>query len=184
MVKTKYIIFTADVQTVQSSKLKQAITDCIIQKYEEIHFLISSGGGNVFEGLSVAAFIHSLPMKTVMHNIGQIDSVATAIFASGKERLGTKNSSFMFHGIAMMLPQANYLESQLKESYEGSIRSKQNIANAITTYSGIPLKDIESLMIDGGTILTAEQAKDKGFISSIMEPIIPPNSDIMCINNV
>lgn len=184
MAKTKYIIFMADVQTMQSGKLKQAITDCINQKYEEIYFLISSGGGNVFEGLSLAAYINALPMKTIMHNIGQIDSVATAIFASGKERIGSKNASFMFHGIFMTLQSANYLESQLKELYDGSVRSKNDIAKAISTYSGILLKDIESWMIDGGVILTAEQAKTKGFISNIVEPAIPANADIINIGNI
>jgi len=184
MAKTKYIIFTADVQTTQSAKLRQTITDCINQKYEELYFLISSGGGNVFEGLSLAAYINALPMKTIMHNIGQIDSVATAIFASGKERIGSKNSSFMFHGIFMTLQSANYLESQLKELYDGSIRSKEDIARAISTYSGILLKDIQSLMIDGGVILTAEEAKTKGFISSIAEPVIPTNADIISISNI
>ena len=183
MTKTKYIVFTADVQAPQSAKLRQAITDCVNQKYEEIYFLISSGGGNVFEGLSLAAYINALPIETTMHNIGQIDSVATAIFASGKNRIGSPNSSFMFHAIATGLQAANYLESQLKEFYEGSIRSKENIAKAISTYSGILLKDIENLMIDGGVILTAEQAKTKGFISSISEPTIPNNADIISISN-
>src|SRR3989338_7937039 len=111
MAKTKYIVFTADVQTIQSAKLRQAITDCINQKYEELYFLISSCGGNVFEGLSLAAYIRALPMKTTMHNIGQIDSVSTAIFSAGKERIGSKNASFMFHGITMTLQSASYLES-------------------------------------------------------------------------
>lgn len=183
MPKKKYIIFTADVQTAQSGRLRQVITNCINEKYEELYFFISSSGGNVFEGLSLAAYINALPMKTIMHNIGQIDSVATAIFASGKERIGSKDATFMFHGIAVPLQTASYLESQLKELYEGSIRSKENIARAISTYSNTALKDIEKLMIDGGVILTAEQAKDKGFISNIEEPSIPSDADIVSIGN-
>lgn len=35
MTKTKYIVFTADVQAMQSVKLRQAITDCANQKYNE-----------------------------------------------------------------------------------------------------------------------------------------------------
>ncbi len=184
MAKTKYIIFTADVQAMQSAKLRQAITDCVNQKYDEIYFLISSGGGNVFEGLSLAAYINALPMKTTMHNIGQIDSVATAIFASGKEKIGSKKSTFMFHGVATGLQAANYLESQLKEFYEGNIRSKNDIANAISSYSNIPLKNIASWMIDGGVIMNAEEAKTNGFISSIAEPSIPTGADILNISNV
>ncbi|MGC9603189.1 MAG: ATP-dependent Clp protease proteolytic subunit [Minisyncoccia bacterium] len=183
MAKIKYIVFTADVQTAQSAKLRQVITTCINEKYEELYFLISSGGGNVFEGLNLAAYINALPMKTIMHNIGQVDSVATAIFASGKERIGSRDASFMFHGIATMLQSANYVESQLKEFYEGSVRSKENIAKAISTYSGMAFKEVESLMIDGGVILNAEQARDKKFISDIVEPNIPAGADIISIGN-
>jgi ATP-dependent protease ClpP protease subunit len=140
-------------------------------------------GGSIFEGLSLAAYIKALPMKTVMHNIGQVDSVATAVFASGKEKIGCKDASFMFHGIATTLQSANYVESQLKEVYEGSIRQKENLAKAISTYLSIKLEDIRELMIDGGKILNAEQAKDKGLISDIREPAIPNNADIASISN-
>lgn len=144
--------------------------------------MISSGGGDVFEGLSIAAYINALPMKTIMHNIGQVDSVATAIFASGKERIGRKNASFMFHGVSNTL-KGTFLESQLKELYEGSKRAKEDIAKAISDYSEIPLKEIEKLMIDGGVILTADQAKDKKLISDIIEPAIPSDTDIVSIGN-
>ncbi|KKS94274.1 MAG: hypothetical protein UV70_C0003G0099 [Parcubacteria group bacterium GW2011_GWA2_43_13] len=183
MAKTKYIVFTADVQTIQSAKLRQAITDCINQKYEEIYFLISSGGGNVFEGLSLAAYINALPMKTIMHNIGQVDSVATAIFASGKERIGSKNASFMFHGVSMNLEKSTLIQSQLKELHDSSKKLKEDIAKGVSTYTGIELSIVEALMIDGGITLTAEEAKTKGFISNIAEPAIPANADIISISN-
>ncbi len=183
MAKVKYIVFTASVSTASASKLKQLITDCINQKYEELYFLISSGGGDVFEGLSIAALIHALPMKTTMHNIGQVDSVATVIFASAQNRISSKEASFMFHGVSMNLNASAYLEQQLKELYDSSRRLKDDIAKGISNYTGIPLTDIRDLMIDGGSILMAEEAKNKGLISSIAEPLIPTNADIFTISN-
>ena len=183
MAKTKFIIFTADIQTVQPAKLRQAITDCVNQKYDELYFLISSCGGNVFEGLSLASYTNALPMKTIMHNIGQVDSVATAIFASGKERVGSKNASFMFHGVSMNLERNSLIESQLKELYDNSRRLKADIAKSISTYTGIEISEVNELMIDGGVTLTADEAKTKGFISDIKEPVIPVNADIISISN-
>jgi len=181
MPKTKYIIFTTNIQLAQCDKVKQIITDCINQKYDELYFLISSGGGNVFEGLSLAAYIHALPMKTTMHNVGQVDSVATAIFSAGKVRISSKNASFMFHGVTTNLNACSLLEQQLKELYDGSKRMKSDIAKAISTYSGLPLSEIDELMVDGGTILTAEQAQTKKIISSILEPAIPAGSDVITV---
>ena len=181
--KTKYILFTADVQIAQTAKLREIITQAVNQKYDELYFLISSGGGNVSEGLGIAAYIKALPMKTVMHNIGQVDSVATAIFSAGKERISAKNASFMFHGVSMNLNTGSFLEQQLKEIYESSKRMKSDIAKAISTYSGVSLSEIEALMIDGGVILSAEQAKGKGLIINIVEPNIPQNTDISSVGN-
>jgi len=184
MPKTKYIIFTAGVHLASAAKLRQIITDCVNQKYDELYFLISSGGGDVFEGLSLATYINALPMKTTMHNIGQVDSVATAIFASGKERIASKNSSFMFHGVTMNLEKCSLVESQLKEIYNNVKKLKEDIAKAISSFSGIKLSDIDSLMVDGGNTLTAEEAKTRGFISNIAEPSIPNNADIISVGNV
>jgi len=181
--KTKYIVFTADIQTIQASKLREIITQAVNNKYDELYFLISSGGGNVFEGLSLAAYIKALPMKTIMHNIGQIDSVANVVFTAGREKLCSKNASFMFHGVSMNLEKSAYLEQQLKEFYDGSKRLKDDIAKGISKYAGLPLSDIQSLMIDGGVILSAEEAKTKGFITDIVEPNIPSNADISVISN-
>jgi ATP-dependent protease ClpP protease subunit len=181
--KTKYILFTADVQVVQAAKLREIITQTINQKYDELYFLISSTGGNVIEGLSLAAYIKALPMETIMHNIGQVDSVATAIFSAGKKRISSQNASFMFHGVTMNLKECNLLEQQLKEIYESSKRMKSDIAKAISTYIGLPLSDIEKLMIDGGVILTAEEAKRNGFITDIIDPQIPQGADISSISN-
>ena len=88
----------------------------------------------------------------------------------------------MFHGVSNTL-KGTFLESQLKELYEGSKRAKEDIAKAISDYSEIPLKEIEKLMIDGGVILTADQAKDKKLISDIIEPAIPSDTDIVSIGN-
>jgi len=108
--KTKYIVFTAGVYPAQSGQFKNAIIQALNDKYDEIYFFISSGGGDVFEGLAIASLIKALPMKTVMHNIGQVDSVATAIFSAGKERISNKNASFMFHGVSMHLKEGSLLE--------------------------------------------------------------------------
>jgi len=75
----QYIVFTADVQTAQAAKLRAALTDAA-NAGDEIYLLISSSGGNVSEGLNLAAFMKSLPVRITTHNIGQTDSIANVIF--------------------------------------------------------------------------------------------------------
>jgi len=90
----------------------------------------------------------------------------------------------MFHGVSMNMKEGGLLEQQLKEIYDSSRRMKSDIANAISSYVGLPLTHIEDLMINGGSIISAQEAKDRGFKSDIIEANIPANADIITISNV
>lgn len=180
----KYIVFMADVQSVQVGKLRQAITDAVNAGETEIYLALSSGGGNVFEGLSVAALLKSLPISVTTHNIGQTDSVANVIYAAGTHRYANTNSSFLFHGIAMQLS-ANLTEHQLSESYENAKRLRSAISSAFSLYTGVPLTDVDALMTrGGGSILTAAEAVMKTIVHEVRELTIPEGSQIITIGNV
>lgn len=97
---TQYIVFTADVQTAQAAKLRDALIQAS-NAGNDICLLISSAGGHVSKGLNLAALMNSLPVQITTHNIGQTDSIANVIFAAGKIRYATANSSFLFHGVSM-----------------------------------------------------------------------------------
>lgn len=105
---------------------------------EEIHLLISSGGGNVFEGLSIAALIRAIQIPVFVYNIGQTDSVANVIFAAGNTRYASTNASFLFHGISMQLGQ-NMIESQIAETYKSAQRIREAIAARFSEYTGMGL---------------------------------------------
>ena len=83
----------------------------------------------------------------------------------------------------MNLEKCSLIEPQLKELYDGCKKLKEDIAKHVSTYTGIKLAEVDSLMVNGGVTLGAEEAKTKGFISAIAEPIIPPSADIINISN-
>jgi ATP-dependent protease ClpP protease subunit len=179
----KYIVFMADVQSTQVGKLRQAITDAVNAGETEIYLALSSGGGSVVEGLSVAAFLKSLTITVTTHNIGQTDSVANVIFAAGAHRYANTNSSFLFHGIAMQLNQT-LNEHQLNETYENAKRLRSAISSAFSLYTGVPLTDVEALMIrDGGSILSSAEALTKTIVHEVRELSIPQGTQIITIGN-
>jgi ATP-dependent Clp protease, protease subunit len=180
---TQYIVFIADVQTAQAGKLKDALTKAINAGCKEIQLLISSGGGNVFEGLGIAAFMKTLPAKIVTHNIGQTDSIANVIFAAGSPRYAVENASFLFHGVSMHYEKADFIESQLEEQYKTVRRLREGIADAFAAYTGLSVADTEALVISGATILTAAEAKEKSTISEIRDATIPQGSQVVSIGN-
>ncbi len=180
---TQYIIFIADVQKEQVAKLRQAITDAVNSGATDIYLVISSGGGLVVEGLAIAALLKGLSIEVTTHNIGQTDSVANVIFASGKKRYANKNASFLFHGVNQPINNANLSETQLLELYKGTVRLREMIALNFSSYTGIPLTDVTSLMVDGANILSASDALSKTVIHELKELNIPNGSQIVTIGN-
>jgi ATP-dependent Clp protease, protease subunit len=178
----QYIVFTADVQAAQVAKLRDAMTRASNAR-EDIYLLLSSGGGNVFEGLSMGAFLKALPVAVTTHNLGQIDSIANLIFSAGARRYANPAASFMFHGVSMHYERQDFIESQLEEQYRGVKRMREDITTAIAAYSGLSVTDVNTLMVSGTTILTAREALSKGIIHEIRDATIPPGSQIVAIGN-
>src|SRR3989338_1655387 len=79
-----------------------------------------------------------------------VQPITSANFASGKERIGSKNASFMFHGVSMNLEKSSLAESQLKELYNSLKKLKEDIAKGVSAYADIELSKIQELMIEGG----------------------------------
>jgi ATP-dependent Clp protease protease subunit len=177
-----YIVFTADVQQVQAGKLRDALTKSS-NAGQDIYLMISSGGGNVFEGLSLAAFIKALPVKVITHNIGQTDSIANVVFAAGSPRYANTSASFMFHGVSLHYERQDLIESQLEEQYKGVKRLRENIAAAFAAYTGLGIADAEGLMVSGSTILSAAEALGKAVINEVRDAKIPDGSQIISIGN-
>lgn len=178
----QYIVFTADVQTVQAGKLRAALTQAS-NAGNDIYLIISSGGGNVFEGMSIAEFMRALPVNLTTHNVGQIDSIAGVMFAAGTTRYANRNSSFLFHGVSMHYENKDFIESQLEGQYLNVKRMRENIAATFAAYSGLSVADVEALMISGDTILSPQEALSKAIIHEIRDAAIPSGSQVIAIGN-
>jgi ATP-dependent protease ClpP protease subunit len=183
MNKILYIVFIAEVNSKSIGELRNAITLAQKNGYEKINLLISSGGGNVVEGLNISAFIRSLSISTDTYNIGQIDSVANVIFSVGEKRYAGQNSSFLFHGVLMNWEKASFTEKQLEEQYLISKRLREDIAKKISEYTGKKEDDINNLMSNGATILNADEALKNGIINAIEDIKIPKEADLISIGN-
>ncbi len=179
---THYILFTAEVQIHTSARLRKAITDSYNAGASSLYIAISSGGGLISEGLSLAALLRSLPIEVITHNIGQTDSIANVIFASGKKRYATATASFLFHGVSQPL-NSNMSETQLYESYTNLVRLRESIALHFSSYTGIPLEDITNLMVDGGKILSATDALNRNIIHEMRNFNVPAGTSIISIGN-
>jgi len=181
--KIKYIVFIAAVNKESIGKLRVAITEAINSGYNKLYFLISSGGGNVVEGLNIAAFIKSLSVETIMHNIGQVDSVANVIFTSAKKRCANNNASFLFHGISMNFEKANFNFQQLSEQLQIAERLEENIAQNVASYIEVEIEKIKELMSRSQKIVSVDEAKTLRIVHEIKDVKIPQGAEVVSIGN-
>ncbi len=184
MTKPLYIVYAASTNPIPANKLRQTIANALNEGFDELYILISSGGGNVYEGLATAAMIKALQIPVITHNIGQVDSVANVLFAAGKTRYANQNATFMFHGVSLNFEKASFIEPQLKEQYDGLRGLRDKIAQNYSTYTNIPIADVTALMIDGGQILSASDAVKKKMVAEIKEPVIPKGVKVISISDV
>ncbi len=178
--KQLYIIFQAGVNSQSAGQLLGAITTAINSQFTEINILISSPGGSVFDGMNIATLIKSSPIPINVHNVGQIDSIASVIFSAGTKRLAQKNSSFLFHGVMANFGQSSLTEEQLGERLATLRRDRENIAKNVSDFTGIDYKVIDDLMRKGG-IISSEEAKNIGLVHEIVEAKIPAGVQLITI---
>lgn len=176
-----YVKFSSPINPQTSQVLMNFLSEQVNRGQKEFYFLISSPGGSVNDGIVLYNFIRALPAKIVMHNIGIIDSIATVIFLASDERYANKNSSFLFHGVGMDIPQAQrFDEKSLKESLIMIERDQKNIANIISERTQLKENEIEEMFFRAKT-KHPQEAKEVGIINEIKEAAIPDGNQIVSL---
>jgi len=181
---TTYIVFTAEVKSPYIAKLKEALI-MAANSGNDVYLLISSQGGDVPEGLNIAALMRLLPIKITTHNINFTDSVANVIFAAGTTRYANPSASFMFHGFSSHFQAGLELgELQLEEHLKSLQRMRQSIAFGFAKYAGLPDTEVGSLTGNASVVLSASDALKKSIIHEIRDATIPAGAQIISIGNV
>jgi len=181
---TTYILFTADVKTQHVAKLREALI-LASNAGNDVYMLISSQGGDVPEGLNIAALMRLLPIKITTHNINHTDSVANVIFAAGTNRYANPQASFMFHGFSSHFKEGmEFGEIQLEDHLKSLKRMRESIAFGFANYAGLPVNDVEFLTGNAFVVLSAAEALKRSVIHGIRDAAVPAGSQIISIGNV
>lgn len=143
---------------------------------QDITINVSSSGGDVFEGLSIAGLISQYGGKTVGRGIGIVASAATLILLAAKEKKMVKNSFFMLHnswggatGNAAEMERSVELlkkvDEQMAEIYTAQIESKGKLIDGDRVKTLAKVKK----MMEAETWLTPEEATEIGLIDGVIE---------------
>ena len=118
--KTVYVKFFAGVDENSVKTLMNVAEQKLREGATKIILLISSGGGNVFAGVTGYNFLKGIPAEVETHNFGSAVSIALVLFCAGKKRLSVPHATFLLHGVQANFPQgAGLEEKQLEERLKG-----------------------------------------------------------------
>lgn len=131
----------------------------------EIH--ISSVGGDVYEGYSIYGILSGLRKPTTVIIEGLCASIATLIAQAGDKVVMTNPAEFMIHNPYV---QINGDSDELKEAAGQLDRIKKTIISVYRKRTGLSEEEL-SAMMDVESWLTAEEAKQRGFVDEVQDKL-------------
>ena len=63
-------------------------------------------------GLNIYNVLIGMPFELITHNVGNVDSIANAVFLAGTKRYACPHSTFMFHGVGFDITAGMRLEEK------------------------------------------------------------------------
>jgi ATP-dependent protease ClpP protease subunit len=135
-------------------------------KAKTFNIFINSYGGHVGDAMAMHDLLVDMQNngKTVnTHGRGIIASAATYVLMAGKNAEMSKNSWFMIHNVSGGV----YGDVNIVENYARSLRKFNDATRDFySTSTGIAKENITKMM-NAETWMTADEAKEKGFIKSV-----------------
>ena len=168
-----YISFHAPINEHTTQQLLGVTFQQLNEGATEIVYLISTPGGAVSSGIALYNTIKGLPINTIMHNVGNIDSIGNAVFLAGKERVACKHATFMFHGVGFDTPAGLRLERKdLNELLDGIESDEAKMGGIISDETTLTPKEINGLFVEAST-KNSDFSLTSGIVHEIREVNIP-----------
>lgn len=160
-----------------SANTRDAINGALLEASgQPVVLNISSEGGDVFEGLSMADLISSYPGEVTAKGIGIVASIATVVMLAADKSLMSKNGFFMIHncwGMSMgnkeemqkMIDLYEKVDEQMLNIYVAKIKNSGKLVDGDIKKT----KKMVAEMMTAETWMTAQEAYNYGFIDGYIE---------------
>ena len=143
---------------------------------QAVQLNISSEGGDVFEGLSMADLIVAYPGEVTAKGIGIVASIATVVMLAADKSLMSKNGFFMIHncwGMSMgnkeemqkMIDLYEKVDEQMLNIYVAKIKNSGKLVDGDIKKT----RKMVAEMMTAETWMTAQEALNYGFIDGYIE---------------
>lgn len=165
-----------------SKSFTRLIDDLIAKGITDVEGYLNSPGGQMFEGNEIANQIRRFTGERKVVLGALVASAATNIALAFNEVVASKNTQFMIHDPLL------YVRVDHLEVFDSSKKMYENLRNqAIEEYAAKTKLDKEELseMMRLTTWMNASEAKEKGFVDSILETTADlPENAISTLNRL
>lgn len=172
---TTYIInFSGPINPVTSERIRDTCLHALSQGASEIRLHISSEGGSTVHGFTLYHFLRSIPVPLVMHNTGNIDSIAVVVFLAGTTRLACPHSRFLIHPLQWGFNSGTVDHARLREyvsSLDNDLERYAQVFEERTKGTKEPL-DIRTHLSDQEKVVTPAVSLASGITTGIAEAAI------------
>lgn len=139
---------------------------------DNIHLRINSPGGNVFDGVAIYNLLKQHKATVDVNIIGMALSAASVIAQAGDSINMAHNAMFMVHdpwSFAMGNSREMRDAADLLDKIKGTL--VDTYARSIERRKGASDAELIALMMEEETWLTADEAKDHGFVDEITDDV-------------
>lgn len=172
-----YISFSAEINQVTTENFLCTLNYCASMNVKTVYILFSSPGGNVANGFNIYNVLRGMPYDTIMHNVGQVDSIGTLIFLGAKQRYMTDNSTFMFHGVGNNINQ-RLEEKDFRNYLNSALETQKRLSTEYIKASLLTTREVKSFFREAVTI-NAATSLAKGIVHEIRDVVIAPSCPIV-----
>lgn len=134
-------------------------------KQKTITVRINSPGGDIFDGMAIFNALKSHDSKIVTRVEGIAASMASVIALAGKEVQAYQNAMFMVHEPWTIMAGNQY---DFRETADILEKISGNMIDIYAGNSNVGKREVSRMMKDE-TWLTAKEAKEKGFVDTILD---------------
>jgi ATP-dependent protease ClpP protease subunit len=171
----KTVLFSSDITPGAANNFAQILGGMAGDGTTRLIIGMNSSGGNVVAGLFLHNTLSTMPFEIVMHNIGNVDSIANVIFMAAAHRVACQNTTFMFHGVGFNSNPAERLEEKnLKEKLDVIEADHGRLAALIASRTNLTEDQCRQLFEQQST-RGAGWALDNGLIHEIADFNFPKN---------
>jgi ATP-dependent Clp protease, protease subunit len=176
-----YVKFMAPVTPDSVNALMQAVDRKISQGAKQMILLISTPGGDVFQGLSAYNYLKGIPLEISTQNFGSVDSIGLVLYCAGTRRWCVPHARFILHGVMANFPGPVSLEEkQLEERLKGLQLDMGAIARIVGNATA---RDPQNVLRDlrNNLILSGEEAVSYGLVHEIRSELYEAGSEVISI---